>query len=403
MRPTADRSARFAASWREPRSTREPLTILYATPSGELGGVERFLDGLLEHHDRARVRPILLAGRDGSWIESLRERGHHATVLPGAHLRNIVAFTRALHGLLKRERVRLVHSAFAWTHALTAPAAHLARVPQVWFEHGPVWSDRWRGVTSLFPTRAILVNSSWTLRAVRRSIHVASSYHVVPLSVDVDRLRPDAVARARFRARWSVTDDDVCVGIVGFLDPYKGQHVFLEAAQQVLARGQRAVFFLVGGPRAGAAAEYCAPYIARLHAMVAELGIESHVRFTGHVDVLDGALDGLDVVVNASVNPEPFGMTIIEAMAKGRPVIGPAEAGPKENISDGADGLLVPPGDVPALAQAMARLAGDPALRARMGVAGRRKAEERFHPRCSARQLEALYEEITGRRRTVDR
>ena len=369
-----------------------PLTVLYVTPSGELGGVERFLDGLLLHHDRTRVRPLLLAAREGAWTRALRQDGRDVFVLPGAQLRDIVRFTARLRALLRDERVDLVHSAFAWAHALTAPAARLEGVPQLWFEHGPVWSRRWRGVTSLVPARRILVNSDWTLRAVRRSIHVADGYDVIPLTVDVDRLRPDDEARARFRSRWEVGEHDVAVGLIGFLDPYKGQHVFLEAAERMLARGTRAVFFVIGGARRGKAEKYCLPYIEKLHRFVRERGLEPHVRFTGHVDVTDGALDGLDVVVNASVNPEPFGMTIIEAMAKARPVIGPAQAGPKENISDGIDGLLVPPSDPVALADAIERLVRDGELRARMGAAGRAKAEERFHPRCAARRLEAVYE-----------
>jgi glycosyltransferase involved in cell wall biosynthesis len=100
-----------------------------------------------------------------------------------------------------------------------------------------------------------------------------------------------------------------------------------------------------------------------------------------------------------SILPEPLGNVIHEAMSRGRPVIGTRPGGHGEMIADGENGLLVPSGDVPALAEAMARLLADPGLRDRMGARGRESAE-RFTAAAVVPKFEALYREVIAAGRT---
>jgi glycosyltransferase involved in cell wall biosynthesis len=97
----------------------------------------------------------------------------------------------------------------------------------------------------------------------------------------------------------------------------------------------------------------------------------------------------MDVVVHASAN-EPFGLTIVEAMALGKPVVAAASGGPLEIVSDGVDGLLVPHGDAGGLAAAVMRLLGDPELAARLGEAAQHRAGEFSSRRYAARFAEAV-------------
>ena len=117
------------------------------------------------------------------------------------------------------------------------------------------------------------------------------------------------------------------------------------------------------------------PLAERLRQLADELGIAANVEFPGFVphDQVPALMCGLDVLVNCSVMPsESFGVVIIEASACGLPVVATRVGGVHETCLDGETGFLVPPGDRQALADAIVRLARDPALRARFGRAGRR-------------------------------
>jgi glycosyltransferase involved in cell wall biosynthesis len=94
---------------------------------------------------------------------------------------------------------------------------------------------------------------------------------------------------------------------------------------------------------------------------------------------------------------EGYGMAAAEAMAHGRPVVASAAGGLLDLVEDGVTGLLVPPGDVPALRAAIERLLGDPELRARLGAAGRERARERFSPEAAAQATLAAYRDALSR------
>ena len=96
--------------------------------------------------------------------------------------------------------------------------------------------------------------------------------------------------------------------------------------------------------------------------------------------------------MHASVEPEPFGLVLVEAMAAGKPVVATAQGGPLEIVEEGITGFLVPPGDAEALAGALGKLLADEGLGRRMGEAGRQRAWERFSVERMVRELEEVYE-----------
>jgi glycosyltransferase involved in cell wall biosynthesis len=126
--------------------------------------------------------------------------------------------------------------------------------------------------------------------------------------------------------------------------------------------------------------------------LVARLGLQSRVRFLGWLapSELDAAYRRAGVVAVPSLWPEPFGMVGLEAMARGRPVVGTATGGIPDWLADGETGLLTPPGDVRALAQALERLLGDPELRTRMGAAGAEHVRRRFTAKVHIARIEEI-------------
>jgi glycosyltransferase involved in cell wall biosynthesis len=187
-------------------------------------------------------------------------------------------------------------------------------------------------------------------------------------AIEVPGTLPGEPARAAIRRELGAGPHDILIATLGRLDePKKGLSAFLEAAAQVAAAEPRARFALVGeGPaRAG------------LERRTRDLGLESRLLFAGERHDIFEVLSGVDLFVQPSLW-EGFGLTVIEAMAAARPVVASRVGGVPEALRDGIDGFLVPPGDVRALAQAILRVARDPALGARLGAAGRARALAEF-------------------------
>jgi glycosyltransferase involved in cell wall biosynthesis len=181
------------------------------------------------------------------------------------------------------------------------------------------------------------------------------------------------------------------IGIVGRLQPWKGQHHVIGAAALLRARGHDVHVLIVGGTAFGLSPEYP----AQLRSLVAAAGLEEHVTFADQVDDVSAYLAAMDVVVNASA-PEPFGLVILEAMAAERPVVAFAAGGPVEIIEDGVTGRLVSPFTAEALAESLEALVADPDLRAAMGRAGRERALTAFRPEATAERTAELLADVVS-------
>lgn len=211
----------------------------------------------------------------------------------------------------------------------------------------------------------ILVNSDATGDTVRRSLPWFPPGRITRVYNPV-RFEPGPAVPA--------PDGRLRVGVVSRLVPSKAVPVLLEALARV-----RAPWSLVV---AGDGAER-----PRLERLAAELGLAPRCRFAGHVAEPATVYAALDVVAIPSYY-EGFCYTAVEAALAGLPVVASAASGLREVVEDGRTGLLVPPGDVPALAEALERVAGDRALARALGEEGRRRARERFDPARICDELE---------------
>ena len=238
--------------------------------------------------------------------------------------------------------------------------------------------DWWGGAMAAKLGRASFTIS--TMRWVKAEVDarfapdVAARCHYAPVGVDTDLWRPGPRPLSRAGASLRL----VCVGR---LHASKGFDVALRALCQSLGEGLDARLTILGdGPERQA-----------LAGLVAELGIAAHVHLSGSVaeDEVRRTLQGADVFLLPS-HAEPLGVVVMEAMALGTPVIVTGAGGVTEIVTDGHDGLIVPPGDPAGLAQAITALARDPARRAALAAAGRRSIVERFDARIGARILAGL-------------
>ena len=144
-------------------------------------------------------------------------------------------------------------------------------------------------------------------------------------------------------------------------------------------------------------------YERDLRSLGRRLGIAPRVEFRGFRTDIPAELARLDLVVHASVIPEPFGQVVTEAMAAGRPVVAADAGGPALIITHGVDGLLSPSGDARALALELSRLAKDPLLRTRLGNAARERARAFSGDAAAGQTLDAYDAVLRHRARTAPR
>lgn len=192
--------------------------------------------------------------------------------------------------------------------------------------------------------------------------------------VDTDRFAPDADFRRESRTRLEVSAEAPLVGTVGVVNPQKGHGGLIDAAGVLADSHPTLETRIIGAPSPVHAA-----YRDRLEKSIRDHGLDGRVRFVDPKGKVRELVAGLDIFAMPSV-PRSEGMptAILEAMACGIPIVATRVGATDELVQDGVTGILVPPEDPRAMADSIARLLDDPALREAYGKAARSDALERF-------------------------
>ena len=322
-----------------------------------------------------RGHDVLGVSADGALLDEVRAEGLRVEALPLARSLSPRAQWVALWAmvrLLRREKPDLLHAHMPISGFIARLAARIAGVPRVAYTcHGFLFNQ-----PGPWPRRALGLAMEWlggrmtdvTLTvsteeaADARRLWIARNAIPVGNGRDPARFHPDPAARARIRAELEVPEDVPVVVIVSRLVRHKGYPELLAAMAEVPG----AELWVVGERLAS-------DHGADMETVFAMAGLGLRVRRLGYRRDVPAILAAADIFTLPS-HFEGLPMSVIEAMLTRLPVVATAIRGPREQIVDGLTGLLVPPGTVAPLAAALAHLAADPDLRARMGEAGRLRA-----------------------------
>lgn len=226
-------------------------------------------------------------------------------------------------------------------------------------------------------------------------IKSAAAHTIYPGVVDVEKWSlPYDASRVRRELGW--TDQDFVVGNVGRLVGWKGQDVFLKALAEVKREIPDVKGLVVGEPDRvdGVIQGESSPFYQHLLGLTESLNLTDNVRFTGFRSDIPEVLATIDVLVHSSTEPEPFATAVIEGMMAGRPVVAAKAGGMPEMIEDGVTGLLFPPGDSTAMAQAILSYYRNRSRAKQIAVAGQRRATRDLTAVRHVNQFYDLYQEI---------
>jgi glycosyltransferase involved in cell wall biosynthesis len=347
------------------------LRILVTMPWGQrLGGAEAMLQAVLEGAPDSGHELELLFFEDGPWPQELRDAGFRVEIVPSGRLREPHRWARSVLALARIFRQRQPDLILNWsakTHLYGSPAAVLAGMGDrvIWWQQSiPIrsWLD---SVATLLPALAVGCYSEAAARAQRRLFPTRRTFVVAAGAPQPGAPQAGVEAQAS-AALPPLPAGRVVVGLVGRLQPWKGQDRMLRAQALLRERGHDIHLLIVGGDAYGLSADYA----ASLPRLVAELGLEDAVTMTDHVPDAGPYIEQMEVLVNAS-DPEPFGIVLLEGMARGVAVLAVDSGGPAEFIEQGVTGSLAGSGEPVDLADALEPLLGSPALRRRIGAAGR--------------------------------
>lgn len=359
--------------------------MIVLSPTATAAGAERTVDVLARKLPAYGFDVVPILFDHGPLEGWLRDAGVEPLVLDVGRVRYVhrtIAAAWTIRRVARRSGATIILAAQRNAHVYSVLAAVATDLSCLWWQQNIAkpkeFADRFVG---RLPAKAIICSSHDIARSqllVSPKAETVTIYPGVPLA-EIESWRGSGY-EVRQRLAWP---ENPIIGIVGRLDPWKHQDVFLRAAAQVSRSHPLARFAVIGGP----AQDPRSTYPGELEQLARELGLEELVHFSGHVDDVYRWIDALDIAVHCSIG-EPFGLVLVEAMALGKPLVSVAGGAPEEIVGESEAAILVPFGHVDQLAAALRRLLDQPELAGELAGRARKRATCFSDERMAARVAE---------------
>ncbi|MBM4133219.1 MAG: glycosyltransferase family 4 protein [Nitrospira sp.] len=381
---------------------KEPITVAHLITKLELGGAQQNTLFTVEHLDRSRFRPILIAGepglldREAAALSDVSFYQEPSLVRPINPLADLLALIKLTH-LLTRLKPTIVHTHSSKAGILGRLAARLAGVPIILHSihgfgftpsHHPIAQRLLIALERLaarVTTGFISVSEANRRQGIELGLFSADRCSVIRSGIDRALFQTTRVDRSAKRLELGLDRARPVVGMIAPLKPQKAPLDFVRMAALVHATRPDAQFLLVGDGELRSAVE----------AEIVGLGLSGGVHLAGWRRDIPEIMRCLDLLVLTS-RWEGLPRVYLEALASGVPVVGTGVDGAAEVVQDGVNGYLVEPGDVRRLAERVLSLLNRPEEAVRMGQAGRALSDE-FDIHEMVRQQEREYERVLGR------
>lgn len=339
--------------------------VLFVDHTGQIGGAELILLDVVEGRQQSSVflfetGPLskaiadrhlnLIASKWGKGLSQFHRDSSPLSAIPLAG--RMAAIVLEIARAARRHDIVYANSQKAFI--LSAIASRMARRPLIWHLHDIISSDHF-GATQR-RVQVLLANACATKVIVPSEvaatafIDAGGRRELVDVVPNGLAIAPDPSTPDELRQRLGLPAGPL-VGVFSRLAAWKGQHVLIEAVAKL--PGVNCI--IVGDALFGEQ-----DYAARLNKMVADLGVADRIRFLGHRNDVPKLMKAVDVMVHPSIDPEPFGRTLVEAMLAGVPVVATNSGAAPDILEGGKAGTLVIPNDARALAGAIAAVLAKP-------------------------------------------
>lgn len=378
------------------------FNILYLHETVKISGAEKSLLNLLRVQDRQRFKSYFILPEEGPLNRKLEEEGVKVFVVPMPRIRNIFGVMASAKMILKiavENDINLVHTNSIRTHSYGTYIAKKKNIPVVWHERNLVTSELidLDSLFSFIPDKIICNSNAIASRFIKRDKSLQKEDFrpkvvVVYNGVDTERFNPGISGREK-RIELGIKLDEPVVGIASRFSRDKGHETFLRSAKIISDSKQystKGIRFLITGAAVFDKDAWREPYLRNL---TKDLGIEGKVVFVGFSEDMPQIYATMDIFVLASF-AEPCGRVILEAMSMGKPVVATNTGGTPEIVADRLTGVLIPPKNPHAMAEAIIYLLKNPEIAKNMGYQGRKRAEENFNIVKNVENIESIYEEL---------
>lgn len=392
-------------------ATHEPRRVLYVEGNKDdtVGGSLFSLFYLVSRLDRRRYRPLVVFRADNPIVPDFHAADVETRIMPaqaalvlptpvgrivakaGNFLRGFVLEPLSLARMMRDERIDLVHlnNSITRNHVWMV-AARMARIPCLTHERGinPRYLNRsltlGRGLAAVICI-SDAVRENFTARSVRGLKLVT-----IPNALDPEELR---VRRdpTEIRREFGLSPERPLVGMVGNIKHWKGQEVLIHAVAALKYRLPDIACLLIGDTSMESV-----DYGQHIRGLVKQLGLTDNVFITGYRREVADYVNALQILIHASILPEPFGRVLLEGMALRKPLVASGAGAVPEIVVEGLTGLLFHPGNAGQLAQCLEGLLADPATAESMGEAGYRRLVDRFSINQNVSATQQLYNRVLG-------
>lgn len=390
-----------------------PVRVLIVDTAIAFGGTLAVARNLLKHLDGNLIDASLVSAcSDGFVSHGFAGEAHIRLLAPPVNYVTLQRWKQAIRARFHWPPLRRGLEVVAMATEIMANMSYVIRLARMCRKNRvdvlhannaaiePLWTARLLGIAIVahlhgFVHLPMERSRKRSFRHVKAFISISRAVTESAVKAGVDQARiheiPNFVERVP-NASPPPMPTELAIGIFGRVTHWKGQKEFLRAAMHVLPKFPGLRVYVVGD-----ASDGDPRYFDECRKMAHSSSFADQIEFTGRVTEVAAYYRKCTVVVHASIEPEPFGMVVIEAMAEARPVVASLLGAPSEIIQDGVEGYLVNPKNFEAMASRISTLLADPAGAAKMGVQGHKKVLTHYDPRIAARRFEQLYAEVVRR------
>lgn len=390
-------------------SEKPTIRIAFFDSTAQMGGGEHLLLGLLEGLTQDQYTPVMVCAEEGpltiatrslgieTYIKTLPKQLPSSLVIKGRKILNPVAViwngmsvlfaAWQIAAILRKQRVKLIQTNSAYAHICGGLAGHLAGIPCIWYYHELVQTTRMcGGIAALWRVLARLLAAH--VIGVSQAVIDALDARSFGTVIYAGRPHPEEAPASDLRTELGIPPKSPLIAYLGRIAHAKGLDILVDAARQVVQSKPEAHFVILGDALFG---EH--KLKRRLQQSVLEARIEENWHWLGYRQNATAYLRQFTMVVLPS-RREAISLVLMEASMHGIPVVASRVGGTPEVVQDGVTGLLVPPADPTALAQAIKFLLENPAKAQRMGEAAISGSWEKFDMARYHAAFNAFYDKM---------